>query len=96
LEEEIDIDRLRQVWNVVSPIHYMDHFGRWPKKSKFIYATYDTTFLPGLSEEVVARIRAHAMDNELVVMPCGNYTLGETPFKFIDGYHICSFLKRWL
>jgi hypothetical protein len=96
LEEEIDIDRLRQVWNVVSPIHYMDHFGRWPKKSKFIYATYDTTFLPGLSEEVVARIRAHAIDNELVVMPCGHYTLGETPFKFIDGYHICSFLKKWL
>jgi hypothetical protein len=96
LEEEIDVERLRAVWDVVSPVNYMSHFARWPKKSKFIYATYDTTFLPGLSQDVIARIRAHEIDNELVVMPCGHYTLGETPFKFIDGYHICSFLKKWL
>jgi hypothetical protein len=29
-------------------------------------------------------------------MPCGHYTIGEAPFKFIDGYHIVSFLRRWL
>jgi hypothetical protein len=27
-------------------------------------------------------------------MPCGHYTLGESPFKFVVGYQICSFLKR--
>jgi hypothetical protein len=27
-------------------------------------------------------------------MPCGHYTLGESPFKFVAGYQICSFLKR--
>ncbi len=96
LEGQIDLETLRSVWQVVSPVNYMEHFARWHKKSKFIYATYDTTFLPGLSEDVVARIRAHSIDNELVILPCGHYTLGETPFKFIDGYHICSFLKKWL
>jgi hypothetical protein len=96
IEEHIDLDRLRAVWHAVSPVNYMEHFARWPKKSKFIYAKYDTTFLPGLSEDVIARIKAHAIDNQLVIMPCGHYTIGETPFKFIDGYHICSFLKRWL
>lgn len=96
IEEHIDIDRLRAVWSVVSPIHYMDHFARWPKKSKFIYATYDTTFLPELSQDVIARIREYGIDHEAVVMPCGHYTLGESPFKFIDGYHICSFLKKYL
>lgn len=96
LEGEIDLQTLRDVWQAVSPINYMEQFARYQKKSKFIYATYDTTFLPGLSEDVVARIRAHSIDNELVVLPCGHYTLGETPFKFIDGYHICSFLKKWL
>jgi len=30
------------------------------------------------------------------VLPCGHYTMGESPFKFIDGYHICSFVKRHL
>src|SRR3982751_5540875 len=80
LEQSIDLETLRDVWNVVSPVNYMEHFARWRKKSKFIYATYDTTFLPGLSEDVVARIRAHSIDNELVIMPCGHYTLGESPF----------------
>jgi hypothetical protein len=28
------------------------------------------------------------------VMPCGHYTLGESPFKFVVGYQICAFLKR--
>jgi hypothetical protein len=96
MEEHIDVDRLREVWAAVSPIHYMKQFKRWEKKSKFIYATYDTTFLPKFSEDIIATIRAHAIDNSVSVLPCGHYTLGETPYKFIDGYHICSFLKKWL
>jgi hypothetical protein len=67
-----------------------------PKKSKFIYTTYDTTFLPEFSKDTVSRIRQHGIDLEVVVLPCGHYTMGETPFKFVDGYHICSFLKKWL
>jgi hypothetical protein len=27
-------------------------------------------------------------------LPCGHYTTGETPFKFIDGYHIVKFLVK--
>ena len=77
--------------NVISPVHYMSHYKRWPKKSKFIYATYDTTFLPELSRDVIRRIRAAGIDNEVVQLPCGHYTLGETPYKFLDGWHICSF-----
>jgi hypothetical protein len=96
IESEIDLDSLREVWNAISPVHYMDQFARWPKKSKFIYATYDTTFLPEYSRDVLARIQRRGIDSNVVVLPCGHYTLGESPYKFIDGYHICSFLKRWL
>jgi hypothetical protein len=96
LESEIDLDRLREVWHAISPVHYMDQYARWSKKSKFIYATYDTTFLPELSRDVIGRIQSRGIDNHVVVLPCGHYTLGESPYKFIDGYHICSFLKRWL
>jgi len=39
---------------------------------------------------------AGGFDHEVVVLPCGDYTMGESRFKFVDGYHICSFLKRWL
>lgn len=96
MESEIDIDRLRDVWMAISPVNYMDRFARHTKKSKFIYTTYDTTFLPEFSEQTISRIREHGIDHEVVVLPCGHYTMGESPFKFLDGYHICSFLRKWL
>ncbi|HUA20048.1 MAG TPA: hypothetical protein VMB25_14970 [Bryobacteraceae bacterium] len=96
LEEHLDLERLRQVWMAISPVSYMEKFAAQKQKSLFIYAAYDTTFLPRLSRDIVAKMREHRVDHKVVVMPCGHYTLGETPFKFIDGYHICSFLKRTL
>jgi hypothetical protein len=96
LEGEIDLERLRECWMAISPVNYMDKFAAKRKKSKFIYTTYDTTFLPEYSEFTIRKIREHGIDHEVVVLPCGHYTMGETPFKFVDGYHICSFLKKWL
>lgn len=96
IEGAIDLERLREVWMAISPANYMDHYARWMKKSKFIYATYDTTFLPDLSRAIIRQIQEHGIDNQVSVLPCGHYTLGEAPYKFIDGWHIGSFLKRWL
>jgi predicted nucleic acid-binding Zn finger protein len=94
LEANISLDRLRKVWDILSPSHYMDRFAALPKKSLFIYTRYDTTFLPQFAEIAVDHIRQRGLDHRVVVLPCGHYTMGESPFKFIDGYHICSFLKR--
>jgi len=94
IEGHIDVDRLREVWLAISPVSYLDHFVRWPKKSLFIYTRYDTTFLPEFSRDIVGRIASRGSDQRAVVLPCGHYTMGVTPFKFIDGYHICSFLLR--
>lgn len=94
LESHIDLDRLREVWLAVSPISYMEKFAAKKHKSLFIYTAYDTTFLPRLSRDILAKVREHGVDHKAVVLPCGHYTLGESPFKFIAGYHICSFLKR--
>jgi hypothetical protein len=97
LEGHIDCGRLREAWLAISPVSYLERYRRQPaKKSLFIYTTYDTTFLPEFSRDIVGRIREAGIDNRLVVLPCGHYTMGETPFKFIDGYLICSFLKKWL
>jgi dienelactone hydrolase len=96
LEEHIDRDRLREAWIAISPISYLEKFAAKKKKSLFIYAAYDSTFLPEFSREIVGKIKAHGVDHKVVVLPCGHYTLGETPFQYLDGYHICSFLKRHL
>jgi len=96
LEAHIDLDHLRKAWMAVSPVSYMNKFAAKKDKSLFIYAAYDTTFLPRLSKDIVGKVREYGVDHKVVVLPCGHYTLGETPFKFIDGYHICAFLKRHL
>lgn len=94
LEQHLDLDRLRRAWMAVAPVNYLERFVTKEQKSLFIYTAYDTTFPPELSRAVVAKMKELAVDHKVVVLPCGHYTLGETPFKFIDGYHICSFLKR--
>jgi dienelactone hydrolase len=94
LENHIDLERLRDVWRAVSPVSYIHKFAAKRHKSLFIYAAYDTTFLPHLSRDIIGKVREHGVDHKVVVLPCGHYTLGETPFKFLAGYHICSFLKR--
>jgi len=96
LEGQIELDRLRDAWTATTPLSYVDKFARFPKQSLFLYATYDTTFLPEYSKAMLEQIRQRGLDHQVVVLPCGHYTLGRTPFQFLDGYHICSFLKKRL
>jgi hypothetical protein len=91
IEGEISLESLRECWEAISPVNYLDHYARWPKESKFIYTTYDTTFLPKYSRDVVNRIQERGIKNQVVVLPCGHYTLGEAPYKYMVGWHICSF-----
>ena len=58
IEQQIDLDRLRQAWLAVSPMSYFKQFARWPRKSLIVYAKYDLTFLPELSRASRRGIRA--------------------------------------
>jgi len=93
LETAIDLENLRQVWRAGSPMVYFDKFSRWPRRSLIIYAKYDMTFLPEFSEQVVEQFEKHNLDHKVVVLPCGHYTLGETPYKYMDGWQLVSFLR---
>jgi len=94
IEDQISLERLRGVWDCLSPVHHIDRFAAMNKRSFFLYATYDTTFPPQFSRDIVGRIGQSGADHKVVVMPCGHYTLGESPFKFVLGYQVISFLKR--
>ena len=94
LEDVMDLDRLRQVWLAISPATYMKKFAAHRKKVLVVYAKYDLTFLREFSEQVVELFREHEIDFKAVALPCGHYTMGEFPFKYMTGYQICSFLKR--
>jgi len=93
LEPSIDLERLRALWSAVSPMSFFPQFARWPRKSLIIYAKYDLTFLPEFSREVVKQFEQYGLDHKVVALPCGHYTTGETPYKYLDGWQIASFLR---
>ena len=93
LEAHLDVERLRVLWSAASPMSFFQQFARWPKKSLIIYAKYDLTFLPEFSRDVVNEFSRYGMDHKVAVLPCGHYTTGETPYKYVDGWHIASFLR---
>jgi hypothetical protein len=96
MEGQIDLERLRAAWKAITPLSYVDCYARFPKKSLFIYAEYDTTFLPQYSRAMLEEVRLRDLEHEAVVLPCGHYSLGRTPFQVLDGYHMASFLLRSL
>ena len=64
-------------------------------KTLLVYARYDLTFPVDLSETPDRRVRdAAGSTHEVAVLPCGHYSTGYAPFKFLDGYILTQFLRR--
>jgi hypothetical protein len=59
-----------------------------------IYAKYDLTFPLRLSREAMQGFVRQGVDFEAKELPCGHYTTGETPFKYLDGWWICSYVHK--
>jgi hypothetical protein len=83
---------LYRLYSAISPVSYMDRFAEHAKKVLVIHARYDLTFLPEYSEQVLDSFTKHGVDFVSKVLPCGHYTTGEFPYKFIDGWYIGSFV----
>jgi hypothetical protein len=99
VEAGLTQERLRALWAAVSPVNYYDKFVgaavRGPeKKVLVVYADYDLTFPREYSLQVVDAFRQSGVSFEPRVLPCGHYTTGETPYKFIDGWYLGSFVYR--
>ncbi len=91
-------ERLRALWAGISPAHYMERFARTALESKrrtlVIHAKWDLTFLERYSLEVLRSFQRLGVAHEARVLPCGHYTTGETPYKFMDGWYLGSFVYR--
>jgi len=85
-------ERLSELWGSISPVNYATRFAALPKKVLVVYAKYDLTFLPEYSLEVMRGFAELGIDFVAKVLPCGHYTTGETPYKFIDGWYLGSFV----
>jgi hypothetical protein len=87
-------EQLNETWACISPVSFMDLFAAPPRKALVVHATYDLTFLRRYSLEVLENFRRYGVDFESRVLPCGHYTTGETPYKFMDGWFLGSFIHR--
>jgi hypothetical protein len=108
-EAGLNQERVRALWAGVSPMHYYEKFARYSalnahasregsgdfaKKVLLVYSQYDLTFPLEYSLNVVKSFREHGIEFERRVLPCGHYTTGETPFQYIDGWYLGSFVFR--
>jgi predicted esterase len=85
---------LRALWKPISPRWYLRRLR--DRKTLLVYARYDLTFPVDLSEDLVRQFQDDGIPHEVSVLRCGHYSTGKTPFKFVDGYVLTTFLKNAL
>jgi hypothetical protein len=94
-------EQVRSMFAGVSPMSFMEQFAKsgqkrkaedLPRRSLVVYAPYDLTFVLEYSLEVLKNFDAHGVDYVAKVLPCGHYTTGETPYKYLDGWYLGSFI----
>ena len=90
LDPQITLADLRDCWMPISPWPFIDRVrGR---HVLLVYARYDLTFPVHLSREFLAEFSRRGVPHETAVLPCGHYTTGKAPFKYLDGYALTRFL----
>lgn len=85
-------DQVRECFLGISPMAYMERFAANPKRVLVVHATWDLTFLREFSLDVLANFDRYGVDYVSRVLPCGHYTTGETPYKYLDGWYLGSFV----
>src|SRR5690606_18935136 len=83
LDERVDLETLRCLWMPISPWPYVEKLRH--KRALLVYARYDLSFPLELSRTLVREFRSREVPHEVAVLPCGHYSTGVTPFKYLDG-----------
>jgi pimeloyl-ACP methyl ester carboxylesterase len=94
LEPHLTPLQLRDCWRVISPASYLDRLEGRDFRSLLVWGRHDLSFLPKYSRQVLAHYRRRGLAHRTLALPCGHYTLGQAPFKYIDGLSMSWFLHR--
>jgi hypothetical protein len=92
LNGHLELGQLRELWRPISPFSYLDQVRH--AQTLLVYARYDLTFPVDLSHTLVQAFRERNLPHQVSVLPCGHYSTGMAPFKFVDGYVLTRFLRR--
>ena len=93
----ISLKELRKFWEPISPMVYMEKLADLPERpQRYIYTLYDLSFPVDLTYDTMRALNNRGIKHDEVSIPCGHYTLGESPWVYLDGYKIISFLRKHL
>lgn len=90
LEGHVDLEQLRSLWLPISPHTYLERVRS--KHTLLLYAKYDLTFPVELSRALVDEFRRRDIPHQVAVLPCGHYSTGKAPFKYLAALILTRFL----
>jgi hypothetical protein len=93
---KVSAEDLQRYWAPISPQPYFHKLRGSGKKCLAIIGGNDPTFPPDYSDDFLTAMRDQAFEFEVLTMPCGHYSLGEAPFKYIAGFRFGTFLFETL
>jgi len=96
LEPHLTASEVREAWSAISPAWHVDRLLTVRRRALLISARYDLTFLPDLTDIFVNDVERQGVPVEKRYLPCGHYTIGRSPFKYLDAWHMVSYLRREL
>ncbi|MBI4483362.1 MAG: abhydrolase domain-containing 18 [Acidobacteria bacterium] len=96
LEGQVDLETLRRIWSVISPLPYVRRLRGQDKRTLLISARYDLTFLPEFSRRLMQEFDRHRIGYAARWMPSGHYTIGSAPFKYFLGLWLIPFFRKSL
>lgn len=94
LRTNVSEEELRYFWAPISPIPYIAKLRGSGQKLLAVSGKYDPTFWYEYSQQFFAAVRGQNVECETVSLPCGHYSLGEAPFKWIAGWKFGRFLRK--
>ena len=96
LRGHVSVDDLREFWAPISPMPYVERGMGAGKNAFMVYGKYDPTFLPELTEQMLAALRANDAAPRTLELHCGHYSLELAPFSHVAGYRMLTYLRSTL
>lgn len=94
LESQMTAEDLREAWKTISPSAHTHRLPGVRRPALCISASYDLTFLPDLTKLFLDDCDRHGVPAQKKFLRCGHYTIGQTPFKYMDAFHIVNFFRK--
>jgi hypothetical protein len=96
LRHEVSVEELREFWAPVSPMPFVERGMGAGRNTFMVYGKYDPTFLPELTEKMLAALRRHGAEPRTLELPVGHYSLELAPFSYIAGYRMFTYFLEAL